>query len=122
MNPQDYNSSEVDKPTSIKINIKNWKIRNHIRKGDKVRLTVNLDKDQSVAWKNFKQFCQPKDLSDDEFLKVVFLTGVEAMNNELIRLIKEYKKENSDELAASGITIVEEEDGNITISETDDKE
>ena len=121
MNPQDYNSSEVDKPTSIKINIKNWKIRNHIRKGDKVRLTVNLDKDQSVAWKNFKQFCQPKDLSDDEFLKVVFLTGVEAMNNELIRLIKEYKKENSDELAASGITIVEEE-GNITISETDDKE
>ena len=83
MNPQDYNSSVDSEQFTIKFNIDKWKIRNNIRKGDKVRLIINLDKDQTLAFNNFKKVCKPDEVSDDKFIKTIFLMGVETMNNQL---------------------------------------
>ena len=40
------------------------------------------------------------------------------MNKELATLVKEYAKENKEELAASGITVIEDEDGEVKLAES----
>ena len=42
------------------------------------------------------------------------------MNRELADLVKKYAKENKEELASSGITVLEDEDGEIKLASTED--
>lgn len=119
MNPQDYNSSVDSEKFTIKFNIDNWKIRNYTRKGEKVRLIINLDKDQTLAFNNFKKVCKPDEVSDDKFIKTIFLMGVETMNNQLQDVLKKYVSENKEQLAASGIIVTEGEDGELSLSDAD---
>ena len=82
------------------------------------REQIKLDKDQSLAFKNFASVCKPDDVTDHDFIKTIFLTGVEAMNKELASLVQQYAKANKEELAASGITVLEDEDGKIQLAES----
>jgi hypothetical protein len=82
-----------------------------------MRLTINLDKDQATAFANFKKVCKPDEVSDDNFIKTIFLTGVESMNNQLQEVLKKYVRENKEQLAASGISVIEGDDGEIQLSE-----
>lgn len=119
MEPLNYNSTVQDLPKSnIRFNLENWKVRIHSRRGGKnMRLTINLDKDQATAFANFKKVCKPDEVSDDNFIKTIFLTGVESMNNQLQEVLKKYVRENKEQLAASGISVIEGDDGEIQLSE-----
>jgi len=105
-------------PDKIKFDFDSWKIKIRERRNDRMRLQINLDKDQALAFKNFADICKPDSVSDHDFIKTIFLTGVEAMNKELAELVKEYAKENKEELASSGITVIEDEDGDVKLAET----
>ncbi len=83
-----------------------------------MRLIINLDKDQSLAFKNFSKIVKPQEISDDDFLKTIFLTGVETMNDKLTQIIKQYAKDNKAELEASGISVIEGDDGDVKLQET----
>jgi len=104
-------------PDKIKFDFDSWKIKIRERRNNRMRLQINLDKDQGIAFKNFSSVCKPDEVSDHDFIKTIFLTGVEAMNKELANLVKEYAKENKEDLAASGITVLEGEDGEIQLAE-----
>ena len=79
-----------------------------------MKLHINLNKDEAVAFKNFSDICKP----EADFMKTIFLTGIEAMNQQLADLVRKYAEENKEELAASGITVLEGEDGNVQLAET----
>jgi hypothetical protein len=108
-----------DPLTNIKLDVSSWKIKVRERRNNRMRLQINLDKDEALAYKNFGEVCKPEAISDSDFMKTIFLTGLEAMNKELAGLVKKYAKENVEELASSGITVIESEDGDIKLAPTD---
>jgi len=83
-----------------------------------MKLQIKLSKDEAQAFKNFSDVCKPHEITDDEFIKTVFITGIESLNKQLAEMVQKYAAENKDELAASGITVIEEEDG-IKLAETE---
>jgi len=85
-----------------------------------MRLQINLSKDEALAFKNFASVCKPEEVSDEDFMKTVFLTGIESLNKQLADLVQKYAKENKEELAASGITVLEADDGQIKLASTED--
>ena len=105
-------------PPSIKFNIDTWKIKVRERRNNRMRIQINLSKDEALAYKNFADVVRPEAVSDSDFMRTIFLTGIEAMNNELADLVKKYAKENKEELASSGITVLEDEDGGIRLADS----
>ena len=83
-----------------------------------MKLQIKLSKDEAQAFKNFSDVCKPGEITDDEFIKTVFITGIESLNQQLSEMVQKYAAENKDELAASGITVIENEDGVVKLAET----
>jgi len=83
-----------------------------------MKLQIKLSKDEAVAYKNFATACKPQELTDDDFIKTVFVTGFEALNKQLAEMVQKYASENKEELAASGITVFEDSEGEVRLAET----
>ena len=96
---------------SIKLDVSKWRIRVDQRSRNRMKLQIKLSKDEATAYKNFAEVCKPEEISDDDFLKTVFITGIEALNRQLAEMVSRYAAENKEDLAASGITVIEDEDG-----------
>jgi hypothetical protein len=108
--------------TRIRIDVDSWKIKTRERRNNRMRLQINLSKDEALAFKNFAAVCKPEEVSDEDFMKTVFLTGIESLNQQLADLVQKYAKENKAELEASGITVLEADDGQIKLASTEDLE
>ena len=104
--------------THIKLDVSQWRIRVDERSRNRMKLQIKLSKDEATAFKNFAGVCKPEEISDDDFLKTVFITGIEALNRQLAEMVSQYATENKEELAASGITVIEEEDGGVRLEES----
>ena len=102
----------------IKFDFSSWKIKVRDRRNDRMRLQINLTKDEGTAYRNFAGVCKPDEVTDSDFMKTIFLTGVEALNKQLAEMVKKYAQENREELEASGITVLEGEDGEVRLAET----
>lgn len=105
--------------TQIKLDVSQWRVRIDERSRNRMKLQIKLSKDEAVAYKNFADVCKPEDVSDDAFLKTVFITGIESLNRQLSDMVQKYASENKEELAASGITVIENEDGQVRLAETE---
>ena len=105
--------------TKIKIDCDTWKIRVDERSRNRMKLQIKLSKDEAVAYRNFAEVCKPEEITDADFMKTVFITGIEALNKQLAEMVQAYAKENKEELAASGITVLESEDGDVKLAPTD---
>ena len=103
----------------IKLDVNNWRIRIDERSKNRMKLQIKLSKDEALAFKNFTDVCKPEEVTNDDFIKTVFVTGIEAMNQQLAQMVQKYAAENKDELAASGITVFEDEDGEVKLAPND---
>ena len=104
--------------TQIKLDVNSWNIKVRQRRNNRMRLQINLTKDEALAYKNFAEVCKPEEITDSDFMKTIFLTGIEAMNKQLAELVQKYAQENKEKLAASGITVIEDEDGEVKLAST----
>ena len=104
--------------TSIKLDVSQWRIRVDERSKNRMKLQIKLSKDEAIAYKNFAGVVKPQEITDDDFMKTVFVTGIEALNKQLSEMVQKYASENKEELAASGITVIENEDGQVKLAET----
>jgi hypothetical protein len=104
---------------SIKLDIQNWRLRIDERSRNRMKIQIKLSKDEAEAFKNFSQMVKPEEVSDDDFMKTVFVAGCEALNRQLQQLVQKYAVENQVELAASGITVVEGDDGQVQLMDSD---
>jgi len=84
-----------------------------------MKLQIKLSKDEAIAYRNFAEVCKPEDITDSDFMKTVFITGIEAMNKQLAEMVQAYASENREELAASGITVLDQEDGSVKLAPTE---
>ena len=71
-----------DDPTSIKFDFESWKIRVKNKRKNRMKITVNLNQEESVGWKNFAHICKPDDIPQEQFMKAGFLAGEEALNKD----------------------------------------
>ena len=104
---------------SIKLDIQNWRFRIDHRSRARMKINIKLSKDEAEAFKNFTTVVKPDEVSDDDFMKTIFVTGCEALNQQLSNMVQQYAKENQEELAASGITVVEGEDGSVVLQDAE---
>jgi hypothetical protein len=104
---------------SIKLDIKNWRLRVDDRSRNRMKIQIKLSKDEAEAFKNFSGMVKPEEISDDDFMKTVFVAGCEALNQQLQNLVQKYAMENQEELAASGITVVEGDDGQVQLMDSE---
>ena len=104
--------------TNIKLDVSKWRIRIDDRSKNRMKLQIKLSKDEALAFKNFSDVCKPVEITNDDFIKTVFITGIGALNKQLSEMVQKYASENREELAASGITVLEGEDGEIKLAET----
>jgi len=84
-----------------------------------MKIQIKLSKDEAEAFKNFSSMVKPEEISDDDFMKTVFVAGCETLNRQLQELVQKYAVENQEELASSGITVVEGEDGQVQLMDSD---
>jgi uncharacterized alpha/beta hydrolase family protein len=108
----------TSEPENLKLNIEDWNIKIKERSKQRMKLQVKLSKDEAVAFKNFADTCKPVEVSDEDFVKVIFVTGFETLNRQLAEMVSSYAKENKEELASSGITVLEDEDGAVTLEDS----
>lgn len=106
-------------PENIKLDINSWRFRVDHRSRSRMKINIKLSKDEAEAFKNFSNVVKPEEISDDDFMKTIFVTGCEALNAQLANLVQQYAKENQEELASSGITVVEGEDGTVQLVDTE---
>jgi uncharacterized alpha/beta hydrolase family protein len=104
--------------TSIKLDVSKWRIRINERSKNRMKLQIKLSKDEAIAYKNFAEVVKPQEITDDDFMKTVFVTGIETLNKQLSDMVQKYASENKEELAASGITVIENDDGEVKLAET----
>jgi hypothetical protein len=50
-----------------------------------MKLQVKLSKDEATAFENDADVCKPQEVSMDDFVKTIFLTGVESLNAKKLR-------------------------------------
>lgn len=103
---------------STKLDISQWRIRVDERSKNRMKLQIKLSKDEAIAYKNFATACKPQEITDDDFIKTVFVTGFEALNKQLAEMVQKYASENKEELASSGITVFEDSEGQVRLAET----
>lgn len=106
----------------IHFNIDSWKVRINNRRNNRMQLRINLDKDESLGFKNFMDLLKPDNVTDEIFVKNIFLQGIKVMQDELSRLVREYAEANPEELEKMGVEIVEGNDGNVSLEETSSDE
>jgi hypothetical protein len=109
-------------PTSIKLDVNSWNIKIRDRRNNRMRLQINLTKDEGLAFKNFSSICKPDEVTDSDFLKTVFVTGIEALNTQLSEMVRQYALEHKEELASSGITVTEGSEGEVSLGQTPSEE
>ncbi len=107
---------------SIKLDIQNWKFRIDERSRNRMKINIKLSKDEAEAYKNFATSIKPEELSDNDFMKTIFFKGCETLHTELQGLMQKFAKENKEELASSGITVVEGEDGQVKLMNSETAE
>lgn len=104
---------------SIKLDIQTWRFRVDQRSRNRMKIQIKLSKDEAEAFKNFTNVVKPEEISDDDFMKTIFVTGCEALNQQLSQMVQQYAQANQEELASSGITVVEEDDGSVKLVDSD---
>jgi len=95
----------------IKLDVNSWKFKTIERNRGRMKLQIKLNKEQAEAFKNFSETLKPQDANDEEWLQMIFFTGCEEVNRRVYEMAQNYAEEKASELEASGLTIIEGEEG-----------
>jgi hypothetical protein len=68
-----------------------------------MKLKIKLSADEAQSYKNYRDVIKPKDVSDDQFIKAVFLTGLEALQFRILEDLK--SKAEAGGLSSSGVDV-----------------
>ena len=86
-----------------------------------MKFQIKLNKVETESFKIFTETVKPDEVSQEDFVKSIFLTGIESMNQKIMSMVEEFAKENPEdfkaqlvemeEMAGEGIQEVEEPKG-----------
>jgi len=94
----------LESENSIQLDVRDWEIRiENTKRKNRVKLTFKLSKEESAGFEAFMTTVKPDKLSKEDFVKVIFFNGVEALNKEFTEVAKKYAEEQAGALALDGI-------------------
>jgi len=85
---------------TIKLDVESWKIKQIERSKGRMKFQIKLNKVETESFKTFTETVKPDEVSQDDFVKSIFLTGIEAMNQKIMSMVEEYAKENPEDFKA----------------------
>jgi hypothetical protein len=104
---------------TIKLDVASWKIKQVERGRGRMKFQIKLNKMETESFKVFTETVKPEEVSQDDFVKSIFLTGIEAMNQKIMSMVEEYAKENPEDFKAQLVEM--KEDNASGISEVESK-
>jgi len=85
---------------TVKLNIENWKIKQIERSRGRMKFQIKLNKQETESFKVFSETVKPEEVSQDDFVKSIFLTGIESMNQKIMSMVEDFAKENPEDFKA----------------------
>ena len=73
------------------------------RTRNRLKFQIKFKEDEAVAFKNYAKIFKDPALPMDDFIRVVFFTGMEALNEQVVAKVKAEMEENSKDLEKVGI-------------------
>ena len=89
----------------IKLDLTNARIKTEDRSRGRMKITIKLNKDEAIAFKNMKESLLPEGVDNDHFVKSVFFMGLEQFHNNTMAMMKQYVKENEEKLRSEGVDV-----------------
>ena len=107
---------------TIKLNVESWKIKQEDRSRGRMKFQIKLNKNETQSFKVFTETVKPDEVSQDDFVKSIFLTGIESMNQKIMSMVEEYAKENPEDFKAQLVEMQDLEDSLDVKEDTKDSE
>ena len=92
---------------TIKLDVASWKIKQVERSKGRMKFQIKLNKMETESFKVFTETVKPEEVSQDDFIKSIFLTGIESMNQKIMSMVEEYAKENPEDFKAQLVEMKE---------------
>jgi len=105
---------------TIKLNVDSWKIKQEERSRGRMKFQIKLNKDETSSFKVFTETVKPQEVSQDDFVKSIFLTGIESMNQKIMSMVEEYAKENPEDFKAQLVEMKDLESPEIEGDKSED--
>ena len=112
---------------TIKLDVDSWKIKQVERSKGRMKFQIKLNREETESFKIFSETVKPDEVTQDDFIKSIFLTGIEAMNKKIMSMVEEYAQQNPEDfkaqlvemqdMEASGTSEAEGEGSNLEIVE-----
>tara|TARA_R110000824_G_scaffold8505_2_gene38662 strand:+ start:2078 stop:2425 length:348 start_codon:yes stop_codon:yes gene_type:complete len=103
---------------TIKLDIASWNIKQKDRSRGRMKFQIKLNKSESESFKMFTETVKPEEVSQEDFVKSIFLTGIESMNQKIMSMVEEYAKENPDDFKAQLVEMQGTETSGVVEEET----
>ena len=104
----DINTFDLKPDDSTNFDVSNWKIKlEKTKRKGRVKVSFKLSKEESEGFTAFMDTVKPDKLAAEDFMKVLFFKGVEALNIEFSEIAKEYADKKAGELALEGVNPTE---------------
>ena len=78
-----------------------------------MKFQIKLNKVETESFKVFSETVKPEEVSQDDFVKSIFLTGIEAMNQKIMSMVEEYAKENPEDFKAQMVEMQDAETSGV---------
>jgi len=106
-NISDNVSINVKDKVTISLSLKSSKVRIHEKTNNngvvrKMKIYIELSKEESEGYKSFMKMVKPDQINEQDFIKMIFLKGVEAINIQLTEEAKKYMESHPEMFNVSG--------------------
>ena len=102
----------------IKLNVEGWKIKQEDRSKGRMKFQIKLNKGETESFKMFTETVKPKEVTQEDFVKSIFLTGIESMNQKIMSMVEEYAKENPEDFKAQLLDMQDTDSSGVDVEET----
>ena len=103
---------------TIKLDVKSWKIKQEDRSRGRMKFQIKLNKQETESFKAFTDTVKPEEVSQDDFVKSLFLTGIESMNQKIMSMVEDYAKENPEDFKAQLVEMQDLDSSGVTEDDT----
>lgn len=104
----------------IKFKKKNWNIKVTDRSRGRMKLQIKLGTDESEAFTSFTKTMKPDNISEGEFLKMIFFMGIDTVQKTLQENLVKHMEANRPEFEAKGVKF--DEHGKLMVGQAEKPE
>jgi len=99
-----FDTIDLKPDDSIGFDIRSWKVKlEKTKRKGRVKISFKLGKEESEGFEAFMGTVKPEQLGKEDFIRIIFFKGVEALNKEFSQIAKDFAEQKAGELALEGV-------------------